>query len=147
VERYEAELRALHALSLEAFAENPFYSPIGLPEFERLYLPLRPMIDPSLVRLAEDSAGRLIGYVFAFPDSLAAAEAPRVVLKTLAVSLEARGWGLGAVLADEIHGEAARRGAAVLHALMQVTNASREISRRSESELFRRYVLFEFAGE
>lgn len=144
--RYDSELRALHALSVEAFADNPFYTPIGLAEFERLYAPLRGTIDASLVRLAERDDGALMGYVFAFPDPLAVASAPRIVLKTLAVSRQVRGWGLGAVLVDEIHHAAAARGAAVLHALMQVTNASREISRRSESGLFRRYLLYEFVG-
>ena len=47
------------------------------------------------------------------------------MLKTLAVDEEFRGAGLGAILVDEIHARAAERGASVLHALMQVTNASR----------------------
>lgn len=142
LERYQEELAALHALSLTAFADNPFYLPLPPAEFDALYRPLRRLVDPALVLLAEDAAGELVGYVFAFDDPLAPAGGPRVVLKTLAVRPDARGWGLGSILVDEIHSVASARGAAVLHALMHVTNASRRISGKSESELFRRYVLF-----
>lgn len=142
LDRYEADLHALYDLSVQAFAENAFYLPISLDEFRALYAPLRPLLDPALVRLAEDAAGALVGYVFAFPDALAAPASPRIVLKTLAVSPAVRGLGLGAVLVDDIHATAAARGASVLHALMQVANASRSISERSESELFRRYLLY-----
>jgi ribosomal protein S18 acetylase RimI-like enzyme len=64
------------------------------------------------------------------------------VLKTLAAHRDARGMGLGGILVDDIHAIAAERGSAVLHALMQVSNVSETISRRSGSELFRRYVLY-----
>ena len=50
--------------------------------------------------------------------------------------------GLGAVLVDEISAAGESRGAEVLHALMQVDNASRAISRRGTSEPFRRYLLY-----
>jgi GNAT superfamily N-acetyltransferase len=139
---YERELRALYALSVDAFAANPFYTPTSFEEFATLYAGLRPLLDPSLVRLAESRDGQLLGYVFAFPDALAAPERPRIVLKTLAAHRDARGMGLGGILVDDIHAIAAERGAAVLHALMQVSNVSESISRRSGSELFRRYVLY-----
>jgi L-amino acid N-acyltransferase YncA len=139
---YERELRALYALSVAAFAANPFYTPIDFEEFAKLYAGLRPLLDPTLVRLAESREGRLLGYVFAFPDALAPPARPRIVLKTLAVHHEARGFGLGGILVDDIHAIAAKRGAAVLHALMQVSNVSETISRRSGSERLRRYVLY-----
>lgn len=141
VDRLEDELRALHALSLEAFAANPFYSPIGYEEFAAMYRPLRPLLDPALVRLAVDAEGSLMGYVFAFTDPLAPAGEPRIVLKTLAAARTARGLGLGRALVDDINRTAARRRQAVVHALMQAGNVSRSISRRSDSVLFRRYTL------
>lgn len=138
---YDQELRRLYALSVEAFAANPLYTPIAFEEFAALYAGVRPLLDPSLVRLAEDRTGRLFGFVLAFPDALAAGHS-RIVLKTLAAHPDARGMGLGGILVDDIHTIAAARGAAVLHALMQVTNVSERISRRSGSELFRRYLLY-----
>ena len=140
--RFDDELRALHALSVEAFAAAPFYSPIELDGFVRLYAGLRPLLDPALVRLAETDSGRVLGFVFAFPDAFAPPGSPRIVLKTLAAHREARGMGLGRILVDDIHAIAAERGASVLHALMQVSNVSENISRRSGSELFRLYRLY-----
>src|SRR5690606_7590152 len=101
--RFEEELEALYELSLHAFSAAPFYSPIAREDFARLYAGLRPLIDPPLVRLAEDRAGRLLGYVFAFPDAFAPPQHPRVVLKTLAAHRDARGLGLGGILVDDIH--------------------------------------------
>jgi GNAT superfamily N-acetyltransferase len=141
-ERFAEELPGLYGLSVLAFAENPYYTPIPFEAFGALYAPLRPLLDPALVRLAEDGEGRLLGYVFAFPDLLAAPGSPRIVLKTLAAHPAARGLGLGRVLVDEVHRAAAARGASVLHALMHLSNASRGISGRSESEPFRRYRLY-----
>ncbi|HZG43566.1 MAG TPA: hypothetical protein VEY93_11420, partial [Longimicrobium sp.] len=51
--RFDDELRAIFELSRTAFAENLFYSPIEFDEFRARYLPLRPLLDPEMVRLAE----------------------------------------------------------------------------------------------
>lgn len=143
--RFEEELDGLFRLSTEAFAQNPLFSTISFEEFAAQYTRMRPLLDPRLVRLAAGTAGRLVGYVFAFSDPLAPPDRPRIVLKTLASAPGARGLGLGRALVDDIHREAARRGQGVLHALMHVDNASKRISTRSESALFRRYALFEAA--
>jgi GNAT superfamily N-acetyltransferase len=142
--RFDDELRAIHALSLSAFAENLFYSPIGFDEFRARYAPLRPLLDPELVRMAEDADGRLLGFVFAFPDApgTEGGRPARVVLKTLATAPEARGLGLGTLLTDEIRRIAREKGyASVIHALMQADNASIRISRHS-ARVFRRYALY-----
>lgn len=143
--RFDDELRAIHALSLTAFAENLFYSPIAFDEFRARYTPLRPLLDPELVRMAEDADGRLLGFVFAFPDLLTARDGrpTRVVLKTLAMAPAARGLGLGTFLTDEVRRLAAEKGCeSVIHALMQTDNTSIRISRHS-ARVFRRYALYE----
>ncbi|HEX6368884.1 MAG TPA: GNAT family N-acetyltransferase [Longimicrobium sp.] len=148
-DRFDDELRAIFALSRTAFAENPYYSPIGFDEFRARYAPLRPLLDPGLVRLAEDSGGRLLGFVLAFPDPLSAARGARptrVVLKTLATAPQARGVGLGAFLTDEIRRLAGEKGyTSVIHALMHADNASVRISRHS-ARVFRRYALYAWSG-
>ncbi|HEU0015281.1 MAG TPA: GNAT family N-acetyltransferase [Longimicrobium sp.] len=139
---FDAELESIFGLTREAFAESPFYSPIDFPEFLARYAPLRPLLDPELVRLAHDGDGRLLGYVFAFPDRL---QPGRVVLKTLATAAAARGLGLGTFLTDEVRRIAHERGdAAVIHALMHADNTSVRISRHS-GEVFRRYALYAWA--
>lgn len=148
LDRFDDELRALYELSVGAFAENLYYSPIGFDEFRARYLPLRPLLDPGLVRMAEDADGRLLGFVFAFPDllTMAAGRPTRAVLKTLATAPAARGLGLGAFLTDEVRRLAHEKGyASVIHALMQADNASIRISRHT-ARVFRRYALYEWVG-
>jgi ribosomal protein S18 acetylase RimI-like enzyme len=147
--RFDDELRAIYDLSVTAFAENLYYSPIGWDEFRARYAPLRPLLDPELVRLAEDTDGRMLGFVFAFPDALAMRDGRpvRVVLKTLATAPAARGLGLGTFLTDEVRRIAHQKGyASVIHALMQADNDSIRISRHS-ARVFRRYALYEWRPE
>jgi ribosomal protein S18 acetylase RimI-like enzyme len=139
--RFDAELRAIHELSLLAFAENPYFTPVDFAEFAAMYAAVRPLVDPALVRLAVGPAGQMLGYVFAYVDPLPA-DRPRIVLKTLAAHPAARGLGLGRLLTDAVHQAAAERGMPVIHALMQASNFSKNISGRSDSEPFRRYRLF-----
>ena len=70
-ERFEDELRVLFALSLAAFADNPWYAPIGFDAFRALYDPLRGRIDPSFVWFAERTDGTPLGFQFAYPDPVA----------------------------------------------------------------------------
>jgi len=157
--RFDDTLREIFDLSAAAFADNLFYTPIAFAEFAAAYLRVRPLLDPELVRLARGADGRLLAFVFAFPDPFdrvpdavrapaASGGAPRprglrVVLKTLATAPEARGLGLGGRLSAEVHRVAQGRGApSVVHALMQVDNASTHISGRLRGEPFRRYALY-----
>jgi ribosomal protein S18 acetylase RimI-like enzyme len=143
-ESFEEELRTLHALSLAAFAENHFYTPLSWEGFRALYEPLRTLIDPSLVIVAERE-GSAVGFVFGYPDLLDPRRdpSPRVVLKTLAVHPEARGVGLGSLLTQLLTSAAAARGApAVIHALMATDNRSVSVSAGRQGQLFRRYALF-----
>lgn len=160
--RFDDTLREIFDLSAAAFADNLFYTPIAFAEFAAAYLKVRPLLDPELVRLARGADGRLLAFVFAFPDPFdrvpdasraapaASGGAPRprglrVVLKTLATAPEARGLGLGGRLSAEVHRVALARGApSVVHALMQVDNASTNISGRLRGEPFRRYALYEW---
>lgn len=158
--RFDDTLREIYELSLRAFAENLYYTPIAFAEFAAAYLKIRPLLDPELVRLARGADGRLLAFVFAFPDPFDrvpdlpfataedAGDEPeprglRVVLKTLATDPEARGLGLGGRLSEEVHHVAfERRAPSVIHALMQVDNSSTHISGRLHGEPFRRYALF-----
>jgi GNAT superfamily N-acetyltransferase len=142
LDEFDAELRRVYDITAIAFAGNPYFTPASYEAFTEQYANLKPLLDPDLVRLVCDQQDAVIGYVFAFDDILAPSNSPCVVLKTMAVHPDARGMGLGAILVDEIHRAAEARGASVLHALMQVSNASRHISRHTQSDLFRRYVLF-----
>jgi GNAT superfamily N-acetyltransferase len=147
LQRLEAELEALYHLSSEAFAENLYYSPIEPAEFLELYRPVLPLLDPDLVRLVHDPEGRLVAFLFAFPDPLSAVagKPTRVVAKTVASAGDVRRLGLGTYLLDRVRAVAHEKGyGAVIHALMHVENLSMKTSARHDSRRFRRYALYEW---
>lgn len=155
---FDDALHDIFDLSAAAFADNLYYTPIAFGEFAAAYQKIRPLLDPELVRLARGADGRLLAFVFAFPDPFdRVPDAPgaaspgrsaeprglRVVLKTLATAPEAQGMGLGRRLSEDVHRIAfERRSPAVVHALMQVDNNSTRISERLRGEPFRRYALY-----
>ncbi|PAP77816.1 GNAT family N-acetyltransferase [Rubrivirga marina] len=142
-EEAEAELRALHPLLLEAFAENPYYAPLDVARFLALYRPLVARVDPDLVLIAE-AEGWPVGVVLAFPDGAQAARGEAVetiIVKTLAVAPEARGRGLGGTLVRAVQEAARAKGfRSAIHALMHTANDSVRISRRLGRPI-RRYAL------
>lgn len=138
---FEADLRALHTLSLDAFRDNAYFSPISWERFSALYRPLRPLLRPELVLVAEERE-RPIGFVLSYPDQVPG----RLVLKTLATAPDRRGLGLGTLLTARIHRLAREHGFhSVIHALMHSRNASQHVSRRAssgEASLWRPYALY-----
>lgn len=145
--RFEEETRALFLVSLEAFADNLYYAPIAFEEFRSMYEAVRPILDPSLVFLAEDARDNVIGYLFAYPDPFSerGAEVTRAVAKTVAVSPAARRAGLGSALLDSLRAAAVRKGiGSLIHALMYVDNPSMRMSARHASQIFRRYALYQW---
>lgn len=139
--RFPSEMQRIFDLSLSAFADNAFYSPISREGFFALYEPIRPILDPDLVLLAEGRNGALSGYLFSYPDPTS--QSRRVIAKTMAVDPSARGLGLGTYLLAEIGARAAARGyGEVVHALMHVSNRSQRMSTRLGAALYRRYALY-----
>ena len=143
--RFDADLAAIHELSLAAFAGNFLFSPIALEAFVASYAPIRPCLVPELVLLAEQS-GRLVGFIFGIPDLMEPARGePRrtVVLKSLAVHPSCAGNGLGGLLVDDCQQAARKLGfERAIHALMHESNLSRRISARYGT-VIRRYTLYE----
>ncbi len=134
----EAMLRAVFALSLRAFARNPFYRPIAEDAFLALYRPLVPRLDPEFVLLARDRQGTLRGFIFGYPDWLEGAAPRTVVMKSIA-SLR---FGPGAMLLAVIRRRAAARGhSRVIHALMHEDSRSLALSVAEGGRVFRRYAL------
>ncbi len=147
LECFDAELAAIHELSLVAFARNLLYSPIGLEAFLVSYAPIRPHLVPELVLLAERD-GQLVGFIFGIPDLMESARAEplrTVIVKSMAVHPACGGNGLGGLLMDDCQRAARRLGFdRAIHALMHETNYSRSISARY-GRVIRRYTLYEKA--
>lgn len=141
---YDAELAAIHAVTLEGFSENFLYTPLGETAFLNAYRKIRERVDPRFVRIAEKD-GKAIGYVFAIADLEAAArgEKPALIIKTLTVDPTAKCAGLGSLLVDEIQQRAHAAGfREALHALQFDGNNVLRITRRHAGERIRRYALF-----
>jgi GNAT superfamily N-acetyltransferase len=144
LDRLDAELNAIHALSTEAFADHLLYAPLDAESFRAMYRPLREIVVPQLVRLAERDS-QLAGYVFALPD-IAQAKRGRaidtLVVKTVAVRSGRMNAGLGQLLMEEaqLAGHALGYTRAI-HALMHEHNVSVHMSGHY-ARPFRRYALF-----
>ena len=140
--RYEAELAAIHQLSLVSFRDNLLYTPISEEEFSAQYRPILPYVRPELVLLAEKQ-DRLAGFLFAVPDLLQARRPiDSVVLKTVAVLPGREFAGLGNLLVARCHAVAHSLGfRRVIHALMHESNESLSLSARYAVP-FRGYALY-----
>lgn len=144
VARFEDELRAIHRLSLEAFANNFLYTPLDEDEFVGTYGKVRELVRPGFVWLAEDDRD-LAGFVFGVPDVLAVGrgEAPDFIVKTLAVKPGRRTAGLGSLLVDRVQRSAREAGFShAIHALQHESNTSLRITGRFGGSVMRRYALY-----
>jgi GNAT superfamily N-acetyltransferase len=144
MERFDLEMRRVHALSLVSFRDNFLYTPISEADFLAQYAPIRPHLQPNLVLLAE-WGGELIGYIFALPNLLQGQSGQAVdtaIVKTMAVRPDYGGVGLGSLLMarcqKNIHAAGFTR---AIHALFHEANRSGRISGHT-AHVIRRYTLF-----
>lgn len=143
-DRYDDELRLIHAVSGSSFTHNFLYTPLEQEAFLQAYRKVRDHVDADLVRIAERD-GAACGFVFGIPDLEAAArgEKPALIVKTLAVDPESRCAGLGNLLVYELHRIGREKGyVEAIHALQHETNTSLKITGRHQGEPIRRYALF-----
>ena len=143
-ENFEADLRSVYQLSLDAFSNNVLYTPLEESSFINQYLPFAQQIDPDFVFIAMNPDGSCCGFVFAIPDfsQLQRGEQlTRVITKTLAVSKDRRSAGLGTLLVDLVKKNALAKGLKQeIHALMHSDNVSTNINRKAR--LLREYTLY-----
>jgi L-amino acid N-acyltransferase YncA len=139
------ELARIHEVSLLAFEHAFLYTPVSREEFVAQYRAIIPYVDAKLVLIAEDAAGRAVGYGFGVPD-LAQARRGRVVdtviVKTVAVVPGREFAGLGGLIVERLHGAGRDLGLTrAIHALMHESNNSRNLSGHY-AETIRRYTLY-----
>jgi GNAT superfamily N-acetyltransferase len=141
---FEAELQRIFQVVTEGFASNFLYMPISAAEFAAQYEPIRPLVQPELVLIAERDETP-VGFLFALPD-LAQAQRGEpintVIIKTVGVAPALGGIGLGGLLVALVQEQAFRLGYRyAIHALMYEDNLSRRISARYAQPM-RRYTLY-----
>ena len=136
LDRYEEELQNIYTLCIQSFKNNFLYTPISAMEFIAMYQKIAPLLSSECAFLAE-CEGKLVGFVFGYPDQKA------FVVKTLAVLAENLFAGLGTLLVETIQQSAKERGfTQAIHALQHESNQSLRISKRFQATIFRRYALF-----
>lgn len=137
MQRFDADLVHLHALSLQAFAANPFYAPLPFEEFAAMYRPAVFLYEPGLALIAERN-GKAEGFIFAYRDG---AQKSCTVLKTIAVSPGIREAGLASHLTRSVLRRAGELGcSSAVFALMHEKNKSFGWAAR-HGRVFRRYAL------
>ncbi len=143
-ERFDEEMRRVHALSLLSFRNNFLYTPITQSEFLAQYTPIRPYMRPELVLLAERD-GELVGFIFALPNLLQAQSGKPMdtaIVKTMAVHPDHGGVGLGSLLMARCQQAVRAAGfTRAIHALFHEDNRSGRISGHT-ARVIRRYTLF-----
>ncbi len=160
--KMEAELDLLYALSLRIFSDNDHYSPISREGFRLLYQGARSLIHPALCQFCHNAAGDPVGFFFAFPDYAEAvramkgrwtppalwrfmrarSKAARVCIKTLGCIPECRGTGVGPALMGLAYEATVAAGYnEALMCLMHESNDSRRLD-GGASTPFRTYALY-----
>lgn len=138
---------AIHAVSLAAFAEAPWFTPVDAATLRAQYAPALPLADPDFVLLGWHD-GEPAGFVFAVPDLLEARRTGRppetLVVKTVAVRPRVRALaGLGGLLLARVAANAQARGMRDgIHALMRDDNAAARAFGGEVATLVRRYALY-----
>lgn len=138
----DAELQAIHQLSLASFVDNFLYVPIDLTEFVGMYQSILPYIISNYVLIARYQ-GEICGFVFALPDYNEGRKPKTLVAKTIAVRKQRQFAGLGRYLLARVLANAHADGfTSCIHAFMHESNQSLNLSRHFKTEIFRRYTLF-----
>ena len=142
MDHLEKDLRAIHQLSLVAFAENFLYTPLAEEQFVAEYLARRDHYDPRYVLLAERD-DELVGFVFCLPDPT---QEKTLIVKTLAVTPHSSAKGLGTLLVHRAQHAASHDGfTSAIHALQYESNTSLRISSRFNARKFRTYAMMAFS--
>ena len=154
----EGELALLHQLASAIFRDNWGYADISPAEFAAFYKPFAQLVDPELVRIAENADGEAVGFVLAIPAGAgrqradgpasgtpAHSAATGFLLKSIGIIPETRRRcpKLGSALVAIVHSLAQRRGYGYgIHALMAEGSYAQRTSARWGSTL-RSYATFE----
>jgi hypothetical protein len=142
IERYDEELRHMHAFCSEAFKRNFLYTPILKEDFLEKYARVKKYIQPEYVIIAEDGLGNMLGFIFCIPNYLNEHK-KEIIVKTLAKHNSFRYGGMGNVLGSMFKQRALANGfTSIIHAFMYEENASKSLSQHFSGKVIRQYQLF-----
>ena len=137
-------LNKVYDLTVEAFKNNFLYSKLEREIFLKMYLSYEGKIIKKFFKMLYLKDG-LIGYVFGIPDYTELGykgKIDTIILKTIAVSPEYNGKGMGYILINSLIEEAEKEGYEnVIYALMHESNVSKNIGLLL-GNMLRKYTLF-----
>ena len=137
-------LNKVYDLTVEAFKNNFLYSELEREIFLKMYMSYEDKIVKKFFKMLY-LKGELIGYVFGIPDYTELGykgKIDTIILKTIAVSPEYNGKGMGYILINSLVEEAEKEGYEnVIYALMHESNVSKNIGLLL-GNILRRYTLF-----
>ena len=137
-------LNKVYDLTVEAFKNNFLYSELEREIFLKMYMSYEDKIVKKFFKMLY-LKGELIGYVFGIPDYTELGykgKIDTIILKTIAVSPEYNGKGMGYILINSLIEEAGKEGYEnVIYALMHESNVSKNIGLLL-GNMLRRYTLF-----
>lgn len=161
------DLDVIYDLSTQVFLGNFLYEPIGRDAFRAIYEPAKKFIDPELVVFGVSPSGQEVGFLFCIPDLGQAVRAMKgrrdlwaklkfvwnrrhvdtVNYKSIGVLSEHRRSSVAALMMHTVYERALSRGWSKAHlCLIRDGNPSGRLD-GGASQLFRRYVLYRFAGK
>ena len=137
-------LNKVYDLTVEAFKNNFLYSELEREIFLKMYLSYEDKIIKKFFKMLY-LKDELIGYVFGIPDYTELGYKEKIdtiILKTIAVSPEYNGKGMGYILINSLIEEAEKEGYEnVIYALMHESNVSKNIGLLL-GNILRKYTLF-----
>jgi GNAT superfamily N-acetyltransferase len=158
------ELKLLFEISKKSFFDAWGYTETTLGEFLTLYEGLERIIDPDFVIIAYDPQKKPVGFAFCLPNYadavrkmdgkknipakirflLSKGKAKEFIIKSLAVTPESQGTGVGSVLMGHVQKAAHKKGfTSIIHALMRADNVViRKISEQG-GKVFKEYAIYE----
>lgn len=137
-------LNKVYDLTVEAFKNNFLYSELEREIFLKMYMSYEDKIIKKFFKMLY-LGDELIGYVFGIPDYAELGykgKIDTIILKTIAVSPEYNGKGMGYILINSLVEEAEKEGYEnVIYALMHQSNVSKNIGLLL-GNMLRKYTLF-----
>jgi ribosomal protein S18 acetylase RimI-like enzyme len=139
-DNYEADLRAIHQLSLASFKDNFLFTPYPWESFIEKYRMLEFVASPEMTLLAEYK-GQIIGYIFMIPDFLDP-NSTRCVLKTYCVHPHFRSIGLSSYMTRYFLKQMKQRGFEQCIIAYVINEGVSQHMFNQSSEVFREYSLY-----
>lgn len=139
---YEAELEKLYEITMNAFENNMFFTPIDKEAFIRKYLPIKDLLTSEFVFIAEDRQKKVVGYAICIHDYYNSNE-KSLIVKTMARKQVKEWSGLGQLLSKQIVLAAkANDYVSIIHAFIYSENRSLALSKLNSGEVFKKYFLY-----